>query len=89
MPLRIVLFAIFAAVLLGDIQAASAQSPYWYPQYAYPWCSIRSRGTQSCYYTSWEQCMTTLSGIGGLCVPSPYYRGPPSRPRQRGVKDRY
>ena len=29
----------------------------------------------SCYYTSWEQCRTTMSGIGGLCVASPYYHG--------------
>jgi hypothetical protein len=27
----------------------------------------------SCYYTNWQQCMTTLSGIGGNCVASPYY----------------
>jgi hypothetical protein len=84
MPLRILLFAILAAVLLGDIQAASAQSPY-----SYPWCGIRGRsGGMSCYYTSWEQCRATLSGIGGLCIESPYYRyykppplAPPARRR--------
>jgi hypothetical protein len=27
----------------------------------------------SCYFTSREQCMTTLSGIGGYCFQSLYY----------------
>ena len=62
--------AVLAAVLLSDIQAASAQSPY-----TYPWCSVRGEGGgRSCYYTSWEQCRATQSGLGGLCVPNPYYR---------------
>lgn len=75
MPLPIILVALCAAVLLGEVQAASAQSQYPYSQYSYPWCSIRGRGgTQSCYYTSWEQCRETLSGIGGFCIQSPYYR---------------
>jgi hypothetical protein len=86
MPLPIISLAILAAVLLGDMRAASAQSPY-----SYPWCSIRSRtGAMSCYYTSWEQCRVTMSGIGGLCVTSPYYRAPPAPEplRRRAVRDR-
>ena len=84
MTLRIILFAILAAVLLGDIQAASAQSPY-----SYPWCGIRGRsGGMSCYYTSWEQCRTTLSGIGGLCIQSPYYHAPPPpQPARRRIAE--
>jgi hypothetical protein len=83
MPLPIILFAILAAVLLGDIQAAAAQSVY-----SYPWCGIRGRsGSMSCYYTSWEQCRTTLSGIGGNCIRSPYYR-PPSVPGRRTTEGR-
>ena len=71
--------AILAAVLLGDIHAASAQSPY-----SYPWCLIRGRsGGMSCYYTSWEQCRATLSGIGGNCIQSPYYRAAPPSPQAR------
>ena len=74
MPLRIIFLSIFSVVLLIDIEAASAQSAY-----SYPWCGIRGRsGGMSCYYTSWEQCRATLSGIGGNCVRSPYYR--PSQP---------
>jgi hypothetical protein len=29
----------------------------------------------SCYYASWEQCWTTMLGIGGNCLASPYYHG--------------
>jgi hypothetical protein len=85
MPLRIILLAIFAAVLLGDIQTASAQSAY-----SYPWCGIRGRsGSMSCYYTSWEQCRATLWGIGGNCIQSPYYKPAPSTaPRRRAEQRR-
>jgi hypothetical protein len=69
----IVLFLV-AAALLSETQLGNAQSPY-----SYPWCAIPSvgdnsgGGAMSCYYTSWAQCMTTLSGIGGNCIESPYY----------------
>ena len=71
----IVLFLITAA-LLGEMQVSNAQSAY-----SYRWCAILpgagsgSGGAMSCYYTSWEQCRTTMLGIGGLCVESPYYHG--------------
>jgi len=71
----IVLFLITAA-LLGEMQVSNAQSAY-----SYRWCAILpgagsgSGGAMSCYYTSWEQCRTTMSGIGGNCVESPYYHG--------------
>jgi len=76
---RILLFAFSAMMLIGDIQTAAAQSQYPYAAYSYPWCSVRGRsGSMSCYYTSWEQCRVTMSGIGGYCIQSPYYRGAPA-----------
>jgi hypothetical protein len=72
MPVILALI-LMMAVLLGGIQTSGAQSAVS----AYPWCAIygnRSNNARSCYFASWDQCMTTLSGIGGLCVPSPYYR---------------
>ena len=85
----IVLFAI-AAALLGKTQVSNAQSPY-----SYPWCAIPSGGdnsgggAMSCYYASREQCMTTLSGIGGNCVESPYYHASPTQlPHRSWVKQR-
>jgi hypothetical protein len=81
------LFAI-AAALLGEAQVSNAQSPY-----SYPWCAIsggKDAGARSCYYMSWQQCMTTLSGIGGNCVESPYYHAQPTRlPHRPLVKPRH
>jgi hypothetical protein len=81
MRLPILSLFLIAAALLGAIQAASAQSPT-----SYPWCAKYYDswmfGVTSCYYTSYQQCMTTLSGIGGGCIRSPYYHGAPPAPRR-------
>ena len=77
----ILLLFLIAAALLGEIQSASAQSPT-----SYPWCAKyfkRGGGATSCYYTSYEQCMTTVSGIGGYCYQSPYYHAPPAKAVRR------
>jgi hypothetical protein len=72
LPIRL-LFLIAAAGLLGEIQAASAQSAY-----SYPWCSKSPRGGSiSCRYTSYEQCRQ--SNFGGICIQSPYYQGMPAK----------
>jgi hypothetical protein len=53
MRLPILSLFLIAAALLGEIQAASAQSPT-----TYPWCAKYYEswmfGTISCYYTSYE-----------------------------------
>jgi Protein of unknown function (DUF3551) len=83
MRMPIITLFVIAAALLGATQISDAQSPY-----SYPWCAVPSGGdnsgggAMSCYYTSWQQCMTTLSGIGGNCIESPYYRAQPIRPPQ-------
>jgi hypothetical protein len=89
MPI-IALFAI-AAALLGETQISNAQSPY-----SYPWCAILpgagsgSGGAMSCYYTSWAQCRTSMFGIGGNCVESPYYHAQPTQlPRRAITKPRH
>jgi hypothetical protein len=81
--MRLSLLSLFliAAALLGELQAASAQSPT-----TYPWCSRyfgRGVGGTSCYYTSKAQCMTTVSGIGGYCFQNPYLRTAPGRATRR------
>ena len=67
---------VVAAALLGETEISNAQSSS-----SYPWCAIYGRrggGAMSCYYTSWEQCRTTMLGIGGNCVQSPYYHPQPT-----------
>jgi Protein of unknown function (DUF3551) len=81
----IVLFLV-AAALLGKTQISSAQSAY-----SYPWCAILpgtgggSGGAMSCYYASWDQCRTSMFGIGGNCVESPYYHAQSTPPPGRAI----
>jgi hypothetical protein len=67
---------LLAAAVLGESPLASAQSPY-----SYPWCArlYKENAPTSCYFTSYQQCMTTISGIGGYCYQSPYYRAPTAK----------
>ena len=40
--------------------------------YNLPWCGISDEtGNLNCAYNDEQQCLTTLSGIGGRCVPNP------------------
>jgi hypothetical protein len=62
---------LISAALMGPTDLASAQSPY-----SYPWCSRQPSAQSdatSCYFTSYQQCRTTILGIGGYCYQSPYY----------------
>ncbi len=48
----------------------------------YPWCATYSRGTggsQNCGFTSFEQCMDNVRGIGGFCDRNTQY-APPAGP---------
>jgi hypothetical protein len=66
------ILALTAGVLFQAAPAA-AQSAY-----SYPWCALSGArsGAQSCYFRTYAECMATLEGIGGSCIPSPYYQGP-------------
>jgi len=57
-------------------------------QVVYPWCAhYQGRdmgGAPNCGFTSYAQCMATVSGIGGWCGVNPWYEpGPPPRARRR------
>jgi hypothetical protein len=79
MRLPVLSLFLVTAVLIGETQTTFAQ----FAAETYPWCAVygnRGNNARSCYYTSWEQCMTTMSGIGGLCIPSPYFHARPAPP---------
>lgn len=70
-----------AAALLAFATPAEART--------YPWCAYMGStlsgdlGT-NCGFVSYEQCMATVTGIGGYCAPNPMYpRVPPPNPRAR------
>jgi uncharacterized protein DUF3551 len=74
MRLPILSLVVAVCALAGAGQTASAQSAY-----SYPWCAKyygKLEGT-ACYYKSYQQCMTTVSGVGGYCYESPYYHAEP------------
>jgi hypothetical protein len=68
LPVLTLLFV--AALLFGENRAASAQS-----ENSYRWCATYATkgGTPSCYFATREQCMETISGIGGSCSENPYH----------------
>jgi Protein of unknown function (DUF3551) len=73
-PMRtVVLITLTGLAVAGLTCPSAAQSAY-----DYPWCGLRGDrgGGQSCYFATREQCETTLSGIGGVCIQNPGYRGP-------------
>jgi Protein of unknown function (DUF3551) len=51
----------------------------------YPWCAYYSGsggGGTNCGFTTFEQCMATVNGIGGSCERNTQYTSPPG-PRSR------
>jgi len=49
----------------------------------YPWCaqySGRGGGARNCGFTTFDQCMATVSGIGGICVRNTQYAPSSARP---------
>ena len=69
--MRIVLFVLgifVGTAVLGS--RAEAQN--------YPWCAVLNMGdaAYNCGFVSREQCMATVSGIGGSCEPNTQYQPP-------------
>jgi Protein of unknown function (DUF3551) len=78
------IFAIVALATILMIQPRSGEAaPYW------PWCSQYDQPSfaHSCAFSSWEQCMETVRGIGGYCYTNPY--PPPPAPVARSAKPRH
>jgi hypothetical protein len=51
----------------------------------YPWCAYysgRGGGGTNCGFTTFEQCMATVSGIGGFCNRNTQYVPPPGPHRR-------
>src|SRR5437588_11079990 len=52
----------------------------------YPWCAYYSGralgGAINCGFTTFQQCLATVSGIGGFCEPNTVYRPPPGPHRR-------
>ena len=55
----------------------------------YPWCSIYGVGFEgmNCGFTTFQQCLNNVRGIGGFCEPNPQYQPPPDHIRRVGSID--
>jgi Protein of unknown function (DUF3551) len=62
------------------VSAVAAASPTRARAQDYPWCALYDTGdaATNCGFVSREQCMATVSGIGGFCMPNNQYR--PAKP---------
>jgi len=45
----------------------------------YPWCARYDWTTTNCGFVSFQQCLATISGIGGRCEQNPRYVASPGR----------
>jgi hypothetical protein len=84
--LTLAALTLVAAVLIQPRSADAA--PYW------PWCSQYGPdmgSTHACAFSSWEQCMETVRGIGGYCYTNPYPPPPlsarPAKPHRQAARN--
>jgi hypothetical protein len=49
----------------------------------YPWCANYTKGSTSCSFVTFEQCMADVSGIGGFCERNTWYHPAAAPARQR------
>ena len=67
MRIRIIVLATLALSSTVLAQAPANALPYD----PYPWCAVyggRMSGSSNCGFSTWNQCMATVSGIGGFCA---------------------
>lgn len=61
---------------------AATAAPYW------PWCSLYfGSGIKTCAFATFDQCLETVRGIGGLCQSNP--KAPPLAPPRRHAEKRH
>jgi hypothetical protein len=64
MPTKLVLFGFLAVAPVLVVNSVYAQN--------LPWCAIADNdGNTQCNFYTQQQCLQTLSGLGGVCVPNP------------------
>jgi len=61
--IRLITLPTFGIAVALLARPTSAQSP--------PWCAILDNDEQQCSYYTQEQCLQTVSGVGGVCIRNP------------------
>jgi Protein of unknown function (DUF3551) len=65
-----------ASLLLLSVMLACSSSAQAAPYDPYPWCAVYGgswSGASNCGFKTLQQCMATVSGIGGSCEPNRFY----------------
>jgi uncharacterized protein DUF3551 len=76
--MRFFLFALGIVVGAGAIVTrAEAQN--------YPWCAYLRGGGTNCGFSTFDQCMATLAGMGGSCMQNTQYQPPAAAARARAA----
>jgi Protein of unknown function (DUF3551) len=57
----------------------------------YPWCANYTKGSTSCSFVTFEQCMADVAGIGGFCERNTSYHPAtaPARAKPRASSGAY
>jgi Protein of unknown function (DUF3551) len=79
-PLPLIALSLFTAyAATGTAAKAQQKAP------DYPWCANYTKGSISCSFVTYEQCMADVSGIGGFCERNPlsHPTAAPAHPKPR------
>ncbi len=68
-------------LILGAFTAGLQFLPSVAQAREYPWCARYDWTTYNCGFVSFQQCLATVSGIGGFCEQNPRYV--PEQPRRK------
>ena len=70
-----------ALIFAAGLVVAAAVLPSGAQAQNYPWCAVyggaKGGGGENCGFTTFAQCMATLSGMGGFCNRNTQYVPPP------------
>jgi hypothetical protein len=71
-----------ALLFAAGLAVAASALPSGAQAQNYPWCAVYGGGRdggggQNCGFTTFEQCLATLSGMGGFCNRNTQYMPPP------------
>jgi Protein of unknown function (DUF3551) len=70
-----------ALLIVAAILVVAELAPREAEAQNYPWCAyyggVMGGGGTNCGFTTFQQCLATVSGIGGSCEPNTQYVPPP------------
>lgn len=74
----LVILTLLATPTISATTAARAEVQY-------PWCAEYRApiGATNCGFMTYQQCLDTISGVGGICIRNAAYRPPAKRNRSR------